>query len=260
MRPDRRGVLLVLAPWRRVGASRVGADLVWEVENPFRLFKPTASFALHENAFKRCAAIPSAPMPADIVWRIERRLNDPDCKDESTPDDLRRDARPRYEQSRLGWAAQTLAAVCYESQRQPAALSDAMRAPVFVGHGQGRLHPAGGAHRQHRAVAERAGRSGDGECVWTWQPRTAGGKSRDPQARLQGASSPFARVPYRARRGCVRRRGHACSCRTGASSPSPMSSSRTCSSSRSATRSPRAKAIRTGRSPSAPAARCSTTR
>jgi len=28
------------------------ADLVWEVESPFRFYKPTSSFALHEAAYK----------------------------------------------------------------------------------------------------------------------------------------------------------------------------------------------------------------
>ena len=32
-------------------SSSHAADLIWEVENPFRFFKPTKSFALHEAAF-----------------------------------------------------------------------------------------------------------------------------------------------------------------------------------------------------------------
>ena len=32
-------------------APACAADLIWEVENPFRFFKPTRSFALHETAF-----------------------------------------------------------------------------------------------------------------------------------------------------------------------------------------------------------------
>src|SRR3954471_3199857 len=62
------------------------ADLIWEVENPFRFFKPTKSFALHEAAFNAARGDPSAPVPPDIIWRTERKLNDPDCKDASNPD------------------------------------------------------------------------------------------------------------------------------------------------------------------------------
>jgi hypothetical protein len=32
--------------------SALASDLVWEVENPFRLFKTPQAFALHEAAFK----------------------------------------------------------------------------------------------------------------------------------------------------------------------------------------------------------------
>jgi hypothetical protein len=35
-----------------VSGSAVAADLTWEVESPFRFFKPSSSFAPHENAFR----------------------------------------------------------------------------------------------------------------------------------------------------------------------------------------------------------------
>jgi hypothetical protein len=53
------------------------ADLIWEVESPFRFFKPTRAFALHEAAFNAVRGDPSQPLPADIIWRTERALNDP---------------------------------------------------------------------------------------------------------------------------------------------------------------------------------------
>src|SRR5437870_4396305 len=83
------------------------ADLLWEVENPFRFYKSPASFALHETAFNALRGDPHNAPPADIVSRLERRLNDPDCRDASTPDTCAATKRARYEQSRLGWAAQT---------------------------------------------------------------------------------------------------------------------------------------------------------
>ena len=96
-------------------APACAADLIWEVENPFRFFKPTRSFALHETAFNAVRGNPSQPLQPDIIWRTERALNDPDCKDASTPDRCAATAGKRYQQSRLGWAAQTLADTCYES-------------------------------------------------------------------------------------------------------------------------------------------------
>ena len=95
------------------------AELVWQVENPFRFFKSTRSFATQEAAFTAVRGNPAGALPADIVWRLERRLNDPDCKDSSTPDRCAETAGPRYQQSRLGWAAQTLGDTCYESAGRP---------------------------------------------------------------------------------------------------------------------------------------------
>jgi hypothetical protein len=66
-------------------APAQAADLEWEVENPFRFYKVGSSFALHEKAFDAVRGAAESPIPADIVWRTERRLNDPDCKDKSTP-------------------------------------------------------------------------------------------------------------------------------------------------------------------------------
>src|SRR5258708_11355578 len=95
------------------------ADLIWEVESPFRFFKPTRAFALHEAAFNAVRGDPSQPLPPDIIWRTERALNDPDCQDASTPDRCAATAGKRYQQNRLGWAAQTLGEVCYESNGRP---------------------------------------------------------------------------------------------------------------------------------------------
>jgi len=69
------------------------------------------------DASRACVASlrPSGPLPADIVWRTERALNDPNCRDASTPDRCAATAGRRYQQSRLGWAAQTLGDTCYES-------------------------------------------------------------------------------------------------------------------------------------------------
>src|SRR5215831_18547850 len=94
--------------------SSWAADLIWDVENPFRFFKPTQSFSLHEAAFNAVRGDPSAALPADIIWRTERALNDPDCKDASAPDRCAATAGKHYQQSRLGWAAQTVGHTCYD--------------------------------------------------------------------------------------------------------------------------------------------------
>src|SRR5215510_16602833 len=83
-------------------STATAQDLIWQVENPFRFFKSTRSFALHEAAYN--AARGTGELPRDVVWRTERRLNDPDCRDSSSPDRCAATAGKRYQQSRLGWA------------------------------------------------------------------------------------------------------------------------------------------------------------
>src|SRR5262249_20321393 len=100
-------------------APSYAADLEWEVDNPFRFYKVGSSFALHEKAFLEVRGDPNGPLPADIVWRTERRLNDPDCKDSSTPASCAATRRAGYERSRLGWAARTNGAVCYDAVGRP---------------------------------------------------------------------------------------------------------------------------------------------
>src|SRR6266545_2631328 len=95
------------------------ADLEWEVENPFRFFKRPQAFELHERAFKAARGSPTTPLPSNIVWRVERRLNDPDCTDKTSPITCYNTKRANYERSRLGWAAQTLDSVCYERKSRP---------------------------------------------------------------------------------------------------------------------------------------------
>jgi hypothetical protein len=138
-------------------SSSHAADLIWEVENPFRFFKPTKSFALHEAAFTAVRGDPSAPLPANVIWRTERSLNDPDCKDASHPDRCAATAGKRYEQSRLGWAAQTVGETCYESNGRPRRYSPVCERKYSSGHGQRRLCAAGSAYGRnpHRARAAR---------------------------------------------------------------------------------------------------------
>ena len=74
------------------------------------------------------------------------RLNDPDCKDSSSPDRCAATAGKRYQQSRLGWAAQTLNDNCYEVNGKPRRYSPICDRKLFVGQCEGRLHPARRAH------------------------------------------------------------------------------------------------------------------
>jgi hypothetical protein len=98
------------------GRGAHAADLLWQVESPFRFFKNAASFAMYERGYPAARNELVLP-PADVVWRTERRLNDPDCRDMTSPTSCADTARARYDRSRLGWASQTIDAVCYDSRQ-----------------------------------------------------------------------------------------------------------------------------------------------
>jgi hypothetical protein len=170
------------------------AELIWQVESPFRFFKSTRSFTLQEAAFNAVRGSPNGPLPADIVWRLERRLNDPDCKDASTPDRCAETAGPRYAQSRLGWAAQTLGDTCYESDGRPRRYSPVCERKYSWGSAkEDYILPEAHTVQIQIAADQLAGVTGD--CVWSWQPRRPGGKAETKKLACKDKLT-IARVPY----------------------------------------------------------------
>ena len=179
--------------------SSHAGDLIWEVESPFRFFKASRSFALHEAAFNAVRGDPSGPLPADIVWRTERALNDPDCRDASTPDRCAATAGRRYQQSRLGWAAQTLGDTCYESNGRPRRYAVVCERKYSWGAArEDYVLPEAHTVAIRIAPGLLAGVSGD--CVWAWQPRRAGGKTETKRTVCTDKLT-IARVPYALDRG-----------------------------------------------------------
>jgi hypothetical protein len=157
-------------------SSSQAAGLIWEVENPFRFFKPTKSFALHEAAFNAIRGDASMPLPADVVWRTERRLNDPDCKDASTPDRCAATAGKRYHQSRMGWAAQTVGETCYEDNARPRRYASVCERSYSWGKAK-EDYVLPEAHTVTIRIAPEKLVDGTADCTWTWQPRRAGGRA-----------------------------------------------------------------------------------
>ena len=177
------------------GGPAAAADLVWEVESPFRLFKNSNSFTLHENAFKQVRGAPNGTLPSDIIWKLERRLNDPDCRDKSSPAACAATRGPRYEQSRLGWAAQTLPAVCYESNGNPRRYSTICERKYSWGTAK-EDYVLPEAHTVAIGLSpERLAEVPTGDCVWSWQPRRSGGKAESRKLACKNKLT-IARVPY----------------------------------------------------------------
>src|SRR5262245_56476825 len=183
-------VLGVMAGFEQVRA----ADIEWEVDNPFRFYKTGSSFALHERAFTAVRGDPETPIPADIVLRTERRLNDPDCRDKSTPLSCAKTAGKGYEQSRLGWAAKTHPTLCYDSEHRPRGyMAQCERKYAWGSAKEDFILPE--AHTVIlRLGTEHVPAAGNDKCVWTWQPR-AGGRA-ETRALPCTARLTIPRVPY----------------------------------------------------------------
>jgi len=156
-----------------VATSRAG-DLLWEVENPYRFFKRTTSFEVQEKAFNAVRGTPGQPLPQNVLWRLERRLNDPDCKDPSTPNACLATARAGFERSRLGWAAQTVDVNCYDHNARPRHYMATCERQYSWGTAkEDYILPE--AHTVVMQIApEQLAAAGTGDCIWTWQARRPG--------------------------------------------------------------------------------------
>jgi hypothetical protein len=176
-----------------VSASRA-ADLTWEVENPYRFFKRSTSFEAQEKAFEAVRGAADQPLPNNIMWRLERRLNDPDCKNSSTPDSCLRTAGPHYEQRRLGWAAQTVDVTCYDRNARPRHyLTTCDRQYSWGTAREDYILPDAHTVVVHIAPEQLAA-AGSGDCVWRWTPRRGGAA----ETRTQPCSAKLVikRVPF----------------------------------------------------------------
>src|SRR5215216_4718405 len=153
------------------------ADLEWEVDSPFRFYKVGSSFALHEKAFTAVRGDSDNAIPADIVLRTERRLNDPDCRDKTTPLSCGNSAGRGYEQSRLGWAARTHSTLCYDGERRPRGyLIQCERKYAWGSAKEDFILPE--AHTVIvRLAPEHVQAAGNGKCLWIWQPHAPGAKA-----------------------------------------------------------------------------------
>src|SRR5262245_52324716 len=167
-------------------------DLHWQVENPFRFFKNTRSFTLHEAAYN--AVRGKGELPRDVVWRTERRLNDPDCRDSSSPDRCAATAGKRYQQSRLGWAAQTLNDTCYDRNSRPRRYTAQCERTYSWGRAR-EDYVLPEAHTVTVWISPDKLEGVTGECNWSWRSRREGGKV---ESKKQACANRLTinRVPY----------------------------------------------------------------
>jgi hypothetical protein len=158
------------------------ADLLWEVENPYRFFKRTSSFDMHEKAFAAVRGPAGQPLPPNILWKVERRLNDPDCKDPSTPTSCIETQRPGFAKSRLGWASQTVEFNCYDRNARPRHYMVTCDRQYSWGTAK-EDYILPDAHTVVMQVApEQLAAAGPGDCVWSWQAHRGGAAETRKQA------------------------------------------------------------------------------
>ncbi len=171
------------------------ADLIWEVENPFRFFRVGQSFDLHERAYKAVRGKANGAIPSDIIWRVERRLNDPACKDASTPDRCAATARSGWDRQRLGWAARTVGQICYDNGAIPRRYLVVCSRRYSWGVAK-EDYVLPDAHTVNiRLAPERIDGIANGECIWTWQPRGGAGRGETRKQACK-ATLTIPRVPF----------------------------------------------------------------
>ncbi len=170
-------------------------EILWKVENPFRFFKRAASFEMYERAFEAARGHADAPLPDRIIWKTERRLNDPDCKDSSNPNACAGSAHKRYEISRLGWAAQTVNVTCYDRNARPRHYMTTCDRQYSWGTAK-EDYVLPDAHTVDLWLSPQV-LTGlpDGDCTWTWTPHRAGLAG---ETRKQSCKAKFVikRLPY----------------------------------------------------------------
>ena len=111
----------------------------------------------------------------------------------------RRTAAPRppgtrYQQSRLGWAAQTLNDNCYEVNGKPRRYSPTCERKYSWGTAkEDYVLPEAHTVTIQIAPEQLAGVTGD--CTWSWQPRKAGGKAETKKLACKDKLT-IARVPF----------------------------------------------------------------
>ena len=172
-------------------SAATAADLSWEVVNPFRLYRQSKSFSLQESAFN--AVRGSSPeLPADIIQRIERCLNDPDpahpeafarCQGMAQAADFNR---------QRGWASSTLEDTCFDRSARP------RRYPANClrdGRSEDFVLPTSHSVRIGLSAGRRV-EVGTGDCIWRWKRRSDGSVPAEPVRMACNQTVPIDDVPY----------------------------------------------------------------
>jgi hypothetical protein len=171
------------------------AELVWRVDNPFRLYKHAKSFKLHEDAFDAVRGEQGAELPANIVQRVDHCLNDAAVADAPARAACAASNRTNGVDARKGWAAGTLADLCYDRNAHPRGY------PAMCRRERGRRLVAEDLvlPSDHSVVIGLApvdvAAARDDACTWRFKPR-AGGEWVEGAPQSCAKNFLIARVPY----------------------------------------------------------------
>ena len=170
------------------------AELTWEVENPFRFFKPTSSFALHENAFRSLRGAGQVPFPltSSGAWSAGSTIR------------IARTARRPTPAPRPKARVMSKAGSAGRRRRLARFATTTMRARAAMLRNASAVIPGAAPRKitfcprripsRSRSIRRRSASSGSGSCAWSWTPRN-GGKAESKTLPCKDKLT-IARVPF----------------------------------------------------------------
>jgi len=175
------------------------ADIEWSVANPFRFYRKESAFAGHIKAYDAIVASNGGVAPADIVEKMERRLNEPDCTNKASYAACAGSAGANFDAQRRGWAARSVGpdAACYGPVGVGGRFEYRASCSRETGAGtrtEDYIDPKAHAVRARLggpAAAASAGKT----CAWSWRAKI-GGQAIGAKAAPCGDQILIPDVPY----------------------------------------------------------------
>jgi hypothetical protein len=176
-------------------SSAQSTEIEWTVQNPFRFYKRSGPFQLHEKAYKAVRGAPESPIPANIIQLVERCLNDPASAAfpaAAACADLSHDLLT--EDKREGWAARTLKDVCYDRGKREYPVT-CEREHGAVTKQEDYILPQSHAIEIGLSASVPAGEK-NGDCEWQWSERGDPSKKTKKQVAACKEKITIGEVPF----------------------------------------------------------------
>ncbi len=177
------GIAMSRRLWGLVGLACLGmsdaaaADLEWSVVNPFRFYRTESAINQHLRAYDAILAANGGVIPSDIVERVEKRLNEPDCANKTSYAACAASAGANYTAQRSGWAARSVGPdmTCYGvgADGRPGYRTSCSRETGAGSRVENYIDPTAHAARVRLSGALAAANAGK-SCAWSWRAKPGG--------------------------------------------------------------------------------------